>query len=280
MNRLSILIQLIFSCFVCALQAYEIRDCHSVDDVFIEIERSNPSPYDPFLKDLDGRTSTLVVFDIDNTIFRASKMIGTDEWFRHTLSAAYENNPDNKFLAKQRVIELWHAIQTITPIIPIEGEKTPLAVQRAQNLVTTMALTTRGSAISATTIYQLASLGIDFSSPSLSWPDRLVPHVHDAYFIHGVLFTNAHNKGNALLGFLKAMNYYPKKIIFLNDKQDHIEEMIHIEQVLGADLIGLRYAKADHYMDSFSHAMAEEEFLRFVSVLHDLEDDDEDERVE
>ncbi len=249
--------------FFFSLYSYEIHDCHSIEEVLDEIHDENY----PITFDEQKRTSTLLIFDVDNTIFRAAQMIGTDEWFRDSIKAAYEKNPKNRFLAKQRVIELWHAIQCITPIVPIEEEKTAATIKTAQDKVTVIALTTRSHQISATTILQLASLGIDFSFSSPKYDHLWVPNAREALFVHGVLFTSAYNKGIALEELLKTLDYHPKKIVFLNDKLDHIEELIHIEKTTGASLVGLRYAKADSFQSQFSRTDAEKEFEQFSTIF-------------
>lgn len=258
------------------LHAYTIRECSSIEEILVELKKGEPVRLP---EDNSGGSQsstryyypdTLLVFDIDNTIFRAAQTIGTDEWFRMSIHKALEENPHEPYLAKQRVIELWHAIQSITPIIPIEGEITSKTVQQSQKLAPTIAMTTRSHQISATTIHQLQSLGIDFSKNPLTYHGMWVPSAKEALYTKGILFTSAYSKGVALSQLIKASGYTPKRIIFINDKQSHIEDTISVEEELGIEFIGLRYALSDCYFDMYNHDDAEKEFQHFFSTLHQL----------
>ncbi|MBH2006780.1 MAG: DUF2608 domain-containing protein [Myxococcaceae bacterium] len=169
---------------------------------------------------------TLVLFDLDNTLFESTDMVGHANWFNDML----KKYPDRQDEILKRS---WGAIDR-TDVRLIE-EIAPKVIANLQKRgVSVMALTSRNLILLDATLRQVKSVGIDFSKTS---------HFEDsAYYHEGILFAhNNYPKGQALLNYLKDISFKPKRIILVDDLKKNLEDVC---SVTGA--IGLYYPIVDH----------------------------------
>ena len=232
-----------------------IEECRSIQEVSSFIQ---PGP------------TQLILFDIDNTLLRPRQMIGSDEWFSYYQNQLQKSSNETSREVFLRTLDLWHAIQLVTGVVPMEAETSSVVKKVQQMNCTVMGLTTRNSTLERTTIHQLNSLGISFSETAPIHVVFTLQHMPSVLFSKGVLFTSGKHKGQALKEFLRQIGWTPERILFINDKRDQLEEASE-----GAPpeipFIGLRYAVSDRYVQAFDPGVAERELQQFLELPCDKE---------
>lgn len=216
---------------------------------------------------------TLVILDIDDTLLIPAQTLGTDVWFvsrlKHHSKAI--NDPS---LALDRALSEWEAIRHITKVKIVEEGTEEIIDRMQKNHIMIMGLTTQGLALATRTVMQLRSLNIDLS--------KTAPSVQDQYFINGhqgvlyrqgILFTSGTHKGEALIKFLNTIHYYPKRIVFINDKKTHLQEVEKSSIAQNIDFIGLRYNYSDQRVANFNQEIADIQWSHssFNHILSDEE---------
>jgi hypothetical protein len=208
--------------------------------------------------------NTLIVCDLDDTIFRAKQMLGSSVWFDETVKQ--QSTPESI----QQVIELWESVQSATQVVlmePITADEVGL-LQRSGAMV--VAMTARGYNIWASTIRQLRSVGIDFDRASRVPVLFSLQNMPGTVFFKGILFTTGGHKGRALKEFLRQIQYTPEKVIYINDKKEPLEEVASTLPH-SIEYIGLRYAPADQVRDAYKPNIAKVQYEHFSEILSDIE---------
>src|SRR5204863_9626140 len=105
---------------------------------------------------------------------------------------------------------------------PTENIVPFLLSQLIINKIPTMALTTRSLFVAERTLKQLENILIYFLIPGISQDDLVLIMPHPCFYKNSILFSGNNDKGSALIHFFEIMNYYPEKIIFIDDKMKYI----------------------------------------------------------
>lgn len=216
---------------------------------------------------------TLFVVDIDDTLLIPVQTLGTDVWFLSRLDHHFQIKKD-RFLALDRALAEWEAIRHITNVKIVEEGTDEIINEMQKSNIVMMGLTTQGLGLTDRTIVQLKSLSIDLS--------KTAPSIQDCYFINGhngvlyrqgVLFTSGTSKGEALIKFLDTINYYPKHIVFINDKKTHLQDVEKSVELRNMNFIGLRYSYSDQRVANFCKEIAEIQWTHstFDHLLSDEE---------
>jgi len=100
----------------------------------------------------------------------------------------------------------------------------------------------------------LKKIGIDFvpvapfSEPFI-FSDLASYRGNYSTYVDGILFVNGTTvtKGQALLSFLKHINTKPKKVIFIDDKEDNLINVEEALATLSIEYVGLHYSGAAQY---------------------------------
>lgn len=214
--------------------------------------------------------NTLVILDIDDTILIPAQTLGTDVWFCHRLKHHQEVNPS---VALEKALGEWEAVRHITCIKIVE-EGTEKIIEELQRNHLVMGLTTQGLALADRTTHQLNSLHVDLSKTAPSKQDHyLVNNEEGVLFRKGILFTAGTPKGEALLKLLDAIDYRPARIVFINDKAEHLRDVESSVIAKGIDFVGLRYSYGDQRVAGFRPEIAEIqwEYSTFAHLLSDEE---------
>lgn len=102
----------------------------------------------------------------------------------------------------------------------------------------------------------LNQLGIDFSQTapcqtSLIFEDLAPYRGNYTTYLNGVLFVNGTtvSKGEAFLSFLEKADFYPNKVIFVDDREDNLKSLESAIQKLGKQIEyhGFHYTGAQNY---------------------------------
>jgi hypothetical protein len=216
---------------------------------------------------------TLLIFDIDDTLLIPSQTLGTDVWFRHQFQ---QNKLDECGDSLDKTLALWEAIRHLTRIQVVETGSEQVVQQLQELGISMMGLTTQGLGLATRTVNQLRSLDFDLS--------KTAPRQEDCYFLNGlgvlyrkgILFTSGTPKGKALLKFWEMAGLHPKRVVFLNDKRTHLEEVEHSLSEAGIPFIGLRYSYSDERIERFRPEIADIQlsYSSFNRILSDAEAED------
>ena len=94
--------------------------------------------------------------------------------------------------------------------------------------------------------------------------------VSEALFYHGVLFTEGKSNKNALSAFFRQLSWTPKKILFIDDKKQMLDDMSTYEQE-GVEFVGLRFSGADACVKALDPKICDVELEAFSNLMSDAQ---------
>lgn len=205
---------------------------------------------------------TWVIWDVDNTLLFADDTVfgcHMDAYKTHTnLIEQYEQSHSNETNIPKYVKNLFYHIRSHLPF-QLTHSHTIQTIQALQKRsITTFALTflfvyTEEKDYTSWRQHQFASLGIDFSRclnqqarlefPELKdcFPDIAAPSIGYPIYENGVFYTHHHPKGLCLTQFMKRIQKFPKKIIFIDDAEHYLNQVKQATQDLNIAFQGVRY---------------------------------------
>lgn len=210
----------------------------------------------------------LVIFDIDNTLARPARELSSDEWFCHLVNTKMAEGHDY-ITAVYYAIPATYYAQFNVPLTLTEYYAASLIAQLITQQIPVMALSTRSIFVSERTFEQLDAINIHFLIPHISQDDLVLPMPHPCFYRNSILFGGNNDKGEVLIAFFHWMNYYPTKIIFIDDKLKHVLAVEKAVKQYGIEFIGIRYSGCDEQVKNFNPAHAEMQWhqLRHKKML-------------
>jgi len=213
---------------------------------------------------------TLIIYDIDNTLIEPQQTLGSDQWFSHHFFEL-KKHLKNEEAALEKALSHWLAIQTLSTMKEVqEGTAQLIKKQQNENSLV-MGLTTRNYAFSNCTFDQLRSLGIDLSKTAPNKKDHYFKKERMVAALKGILFTSGTHKGDALFAYLDKIKYYPKKIVFINDKKSHLIPVEESCNERNIPFVGLRYGYVDEKVENYNKHVAAIQIQHFGNLLSDDE---------
>src|SRR4030095_16368657 len=132
--------------------------------------------------------TTLVIFDIDNTLGHPIEEAGSDEWFSFRVRAKMLEGHDELTAVYYALPAAYYA-QFNVPLELIE-QSTPALIKHLINSgVAVMALSTRSLCIAERTVEQLDNIDVHFFIPHSDHHDRVLPMPHPCFYKEGILFS-------------------------------------------------------------------------------------------
>ncbi len=218
-------------------------------------------------------STTLVILDIDDTILIPTQTLGTDVWFRARIQEHKENGKSSQEALQQTVFD-WEAVRKLSDVCLVEAN-IPTIIANMQNQgIAVIGLTTQGYSLARRTHHQLLNLDINLELTAPSKENYyFIQNNHGVLYSQGVLFTGGTNKGTALLTLLNQISHFPKKIIFINDKETHIKEVESTLEGTAIEFIGLRYSYSDERISNYRQEIADIQWKHstFERILSDEE---------
>lgn len=185
---------------------------------------------------------TLVLFDLDHTVFEGAHIYGHAHWFYGLINEGKQKGISESETIKQ-IFPAWLRSQERAFVKPVESV-TPELIQRLQQRgINVMGLTARQTPLIAATLRQLEHIEVDFSKSSLK-PALFEAHkfVAPVAFSNGIIFTSEFvKKSEVLKYYFERINFMPKRIVFVDDTKRHVEDLAHVFSALGVTVIGLHY---------------------------------------
>lgn len=203
---------------------------------------------------------TLVIFDIDNTLARPAQELSSDEWFCHLVNSRMAEGHDYITSIYYTLPTAYYA-QFNVPLQTTEIDAELLTTHLIHQKIPTMALTTRSLFVSERTLEQLEDINIHFLTPHVSQEDLVLPMHHPCFYKNSILFGGNNDKGEVLTTFFHWMNYYPKKVIFIDDKMKYLVAVEKALKHYNIEFVGIRYSGCDELVQTFDPAKAEHQLL-------------------
>lgn len=182
-------------------------------------------------------TSTLLIFDIDNTLVEPVGNIGSDQWYYY-IEKAYARDGLDSAAAEAKAGETWSWALATVKVKPVEDTTPALVREQQRRGVKIMALTARDAKDAPATFRQLKDIGVDLGT-------------------NVVFVGDGPDKGKALVAELKKRKLKPAKVVFVDDKPHHVKNVDAALTAAGIPSVSFRYGAADAKVRAFNAVMAE-----------------------
>jgi beta-phosphoglucomutase-like phosphatase (HAD superfamily) len=213
---------------------------------------------------------TLFVFDLDNTLIEPEQHLGSDAWLDYNVNYLLKHEGLNRNEAILKLSPLCDKVhdrskmRLVDPCIPdllaeIKAKKIPM-----------IGITKRTPSLAERTLEHIFPLNIDFGCASDLKEDLFLEEVGDTLFQQGIIFVgHGMAKGPAITAYLKRLEKLPKRVVAIDDKLSHVENIKSAVELLGIDFIGIRYGKTDERIKTFNPQIAALQMKYLDAILSD-----------
>jgi phosphoglycolate phosphatase-like HAD superfamily hydrolase len=213
---------------------------------------------------------TLFVFDLDNTLIETMQHLGSDQWFSHSIERSVKEEGMSLDEALERIAPIYHEIIHRTEMRLVDAAIPDLLSQMQEKNVPMIGLTKRNPRLSDRTLKQIAPLNIDFSKTAHIDEDLNFHDLNETMLKKGIIFVDAGvDKGPALLAYLNKLKVMPKRIVFIDDKLSHIQNVSMALEPFDIHFVGIRFGGADEKVRSFNPKIADLQLEHFHRILSD-----------
>lgn len=219
----------------------------------------------------------LLIFDIDNTVFREVQMLGTDEWHAHQVHKMAARGMSKKE-AVDRLERINNAIKTESKMQLMEPGIPELIHRLQAKGVYVIGLTARHPALADTTIEHLREHGINFARSNFPEKNLLdgyrIPGLENAFLWRGgVAFTDGSPKGTVLRALIDRTGIQPKKFIAIDDRVHHVHNFVEALMDLKIEGRVIHYLRVRE-LPEFDPAIADLQFRVFKRLGYLMSDDE------
>ncbi len=193
----------------------------------------------------------LVLFDLDNTLIEPDAEVASDQWFDACIRFCQAKGLAVQKAVK-RVLPLWMDLLHKITMRPVEPQAVTVVSELLTLHVPVIALTARQISLCALTARQLHDVNIEFVMSTLANKSFTFNHKSFCiHFEHGVLLCNGNDKGLAIAQLLDQLCIKPHIIVYIDDKEKHLQSVAKIAQQRGHSFVGLRYSFLDDKVKNF-----------------------------
>lgn len=208
---------------------------------------------EPLLTVVDG---TWLILDIDQTLIRSPLMWGSEPYYYHRIEVHRARG-----LADEAAIlaanDEWEAAQEKIQPVAMESITGTRVSSWQTRGICVFGLTARRPEIAQLTARHLSAVGVNLT--------RTAPALPLLDFIGGILYVGPlASKGERIAPLLAQAK--PARIVFVDDRAEHIRTVGEHARRLGISYEGRRMAAADRYQREFRPQKAEEEGLKFQNA--------------
>ncbi len=209
--------------------------------------------------------STLIVFDIDNTLIALDPDLGSDQWFTWQTGLIKANEKTNK-LGRHQVapnIEELFLLQfkffAVFKTHPVEKNTAEIVNQFQNRKYSVIALTSRGPIYRSQTEMHLKNSNISFKTSSFGpaggyastfFPEN-ISGAREISYMDGIAMGSGQNKGKVLSSLFAKTKTEFKSIIFVDDTLKNIEN-VEGELFKTVDLHTFYYTHEDSRVAAFN----------------------------
>ncbi|MBI2812041.1 MAG: DUF2608 domain-containing protein [Candidatus Melainabacteria bacterium] len=223
-------------------------------------------------------SDTLVLIDLDDTLTDSSLSLGSSAW-RHWLK---ERSQGQKDPATQILLHDYYTYIAAkrVPVKPVEMD-TPATVAALQEKgAIILCYTSRGrnqwystriAGIDQLSKEQLASIGISFAASTHPQVFTSLP-----IYVDGILFGSlkSREKGDLLKEIFQNSNYSPKKVVFIDDKQEQVQSVDKAMGEMGIPCTAFWYRLIEKNQATFDPAVAAIQWKKLIEENVLLSDND------
>jgi hypothetical protein len=209
--------------------------------------------------------NTIVIFDIDNTLIHPNQELGSDQWFSYMMKEKFSQGLSAE-QALAVVLPLFYQVHDYIKMYLAE----PSTAQVVNNLfgrsIDTIALTSRSFPLIEKTEEQLKLNGISFKKSAKFNKELSCTLTRPAKLRHGIIYCNNNDKGKTLLDVLQLCHCQPQKIVFVDDKINHLFEVERECLANHIKFVGIRYGALDNFVAQFDPIRAHEQLTALLST--------------
>ena len=224
----------------------KITDRMRMSDNSKILESKNMSDLLPFV-DRD----TIVIFDVDYTLFHSKTCLGSPEWGLYLLQKEMKKGQKREVCFNKNY-PAWLKAQQFNEIELLD-KKIPHIIKALNNKsLGYIALTSRLSTALEITRWQLHKFNIEFNKSPLAAHAYASSFKHPAVFREGVLFCHDfNNKGDVFTEWFAQIEPQlkrkkgVKRIVFVDDVLENLVSVQEAAENMGLEFVGIRYSKAD-----------------------------------
>jgi len=210
---------------------------------------------------------TWFLVDLDNTLFEGKQALGHTEWFYDKANVKIRNGMTLEEATRECYPE-WIEVQKVCAVKPVEEAFIPAIILLQHRGIVVMGLTHRQPSIADSTVRQVKSLGFTFAPSAPVKNVFPVPSDTPTLYSQGILFTGEYNKkGEIFVRFLSLINQKPKKVVFIDDKRKHVEEVERALVQQGIEYIGVHYTAIEHAEKVFFPELAEFQYQYLNTIM-------------
>lgn len=209
----------------------------------------------------------IVVIDLDNTIIESVEDLGSDQWATRLYEDVKSALPDNKEEAAKLALEVYHAVQTHLKVQVVEKPVVGIIKLLQDSDIPVLGLTARDSTIIKSTLLQLNHVGVKFY-PQWGQAHFELPVLNGknaSIFDQGIVFCGYNDKGESLEALFKKMKYFPRHVLFIDDKSYNVESVKKIMEKFHLDYDGIRYSYLDEKVKQLDMKKAN---LQLEKIIH------------
>ncbi len=211
---------------------------------------------------------TWVFIDGDNTLFESTLHLGSAQWRDHIRKKAISEGYTTQE-AEEILDQFWLFVQPFIPVRPVDP-KAPALVDRLQKSnISVFVLTAREPIEQKYTQKQIDSIQVHLLSDLPEKSD--LPSPQPALYEHGVIYCGDNSKIDALTAFFQQVGKMPKKIIFVDDREEYVKKVERGVEKLGIEFVGIRFSGADKRVRSFDGEVADIQFCMLPKIMSDEE---------
>lgn len=219
-------------------------------------------------------TDTLVLLNIAEVLMDTETSLGTQAWRKYIRKRLDTKTHDELSL---------YVFKNVPPKVP--DPSTPSLIKEMQEQgVPVFAFTSRGRHewystqvpdIDMMTEKLLNTMHIDFSKTQLPKELEGIEQHFAEYFHEGIFYTtNNLDKGELLTRIFEKMNYKPKKIVFVDDKEESLRNVEEEMDRWGIEFVGFAYNRTGKQHAAFDPRIAHiqlETLLDKAMIINDQE---------
>ncbi len=214
---------------------------------------------------------TLVVFNINNVLTVSCQDAGSTPWAEEHIAKIMAEKNTTKPHATNLFIPLWHDILIASDVELFDPDAEAFVKFLQNSNIKVMALTNRYTEMGYPTHRNLRSVGIDFAKNPPYPEDFFISGVQSpAKYIEGIIFNGLINfKGDSLVAFLKQIDYYPEKVIYVEDKPKHLAQVENALADVGINCLGVHFGALDLQRQGYRKELAELQVKYHFDILDD-----------
>jgi hypothetical protein len=205
--------------------------------------------------------NTLVLFDLDHTVFEGAEVYGHANWFYDRIREGKKQGITASDTIR-KIFPLWLESQERTSVKPVEPQIPSFIKQLQARGLKVMGFTARWAPMIPATLRQLEEIDVHFESSSLTPANLSVDDFEPPVaYGKGVLFMSEFfDKSLVLKAYLERIRYEPQRIVIVDDCYGHLKDVVGAFASTDIAVVGLHYPLVEQRRSSWNPVLAERLF--------------------